>query len=202
MKRLPLALLGLLPTLALAHTVAVVDMEAALASHPNTPNDRKTLETTLADYTKERDTLRADLERRMADLEKQRAEAQNPMLAPAKAEELRKTLEGRLRELQEAGRRAEAQMAQRSQTLSEMERSFINRTSKEIETHIAAYAKEKAIDVVLYKNATPYVKPDLDITDAIITRCGGTPPAKDAAKDGETLAPPAKPNFSLAPTTK
>lgn len=193
MQRALLALALLLPaTLALAQGIAVVDMEAVLANHPNTPNDRKTLESTLADYTKERDALRADLDRRMADLEKERAEAQNPMLAPAKAEELRQAVEAKLRTLQDDFRRADAQMQERTRTLQEMERRLIDRTSDEIEAHIAAYAKENKLDAVLYRNAAPYVRPELDITDAIIRRCGGTPPKKDTAKDGAELAPPAK----------
>lgn len=200
MQRLLLALSLLLPaSLALAQGVAIVDMEAVLANHPNTPNDRKTLESTLADYTKERDALRADLDRRMADIEKERAEAQNPMLAPAKAEELRQTVEAKLRTLQDDFRRADAQMQERTRTLQEMERRLINRTTDEIEAHIATYAKEKGLDLVLYKNAAAFVKPDLDITNAIITRCGGTPPKQDTAKDGAELAPPAKANL---PTDK
>ena len=158
MQRLLLALSLLLPaSLALAQGVAIVDMEAVLANHPNTPNDRKTLESTLADYTKERDALRADLDRRMADLEKERAEAQNPMLAPAKAEELRQTVEAKLRTLQDDFRRADAQMQERTRTLQEMERRLINRTTDEIEAHIATYAKEKGLDLVLYKNAAAFV---------------------------------------------
>ena len=49
--------------------------------------------------------------------------------------------------------------------------------------------KEEVLPKLLYKNAAAFVKPDLDITNAIITRCGGTPPKQDTAKDGAELAP-------------
>ncbi len=192
MKRLLLALALALPTCCLlAQHIAIVDMERVLANHPNTPNDRKTLETTLATYTEERDKLRADIERQAADLEKQVQEARNPMIAPAKAEELRKAAEAAAKALDEAQRLAESRMAERSRTLTEMERSFVNRTSMEIQKTIGAYAKEKGLDLVLYANVVPYAKDGLDITDAIITRCGGTPPKRDTAKDGAALPPPA-----------
>ena len=202
MKRiLALASASLLPMAALfAQTFAVVDMERALANHPNTPNDQKLLESTLAEYTKERDALRADIDRRMADRDQAVKDAQNPMLAPAKAEELRKLAEAKARDIEEAIRRADAQMADRSNTLSEMERNLIKRTTDEIQAHIAAYAGENKIDLVVYKNVVPYAAPGLDITDRIIVRCGGTPPKADSAKDGATLAPPAKSGLPAKPT--
>lgn len=201
MKRiLALALAGLLPLAALhAQTLAVVDMEKALAHHPNTPNDQKLLESTLAEYTKERDALRADIDRRMDERDQALKDAQNPMLAPAKADELRKLAEDKTRDIEAAIRRADAQMAERSNTLSEMERNLIKRTTDEILAHIEAYAKENKLDLVLYKNVVPYAKDGLDITDRIIARCGGTPPKADAAKDGAELAPPAKSGLPAKP---
>ena len=192
MKRITLALATLaLATAAFAQSIAVVDMEAVLAKHPNTPNDKKLLESTLADYTKERDALRADLDQKQADIERQVRDAQNPMLAPAKAEELKRACQQAMAALEEAGRAAEAQMAERSRTLSEMERKLIKRSSEEIQAHIAAYAKEKGYDVVVYKNVVPYVNPKHDITDAIIVLCGGTPDKKDTSKASKELAKPA-----------
>lgn len=198
MKTTLLALAFALPCALLAQSIAVVDMERVLANHPNTPNDQKTLEATLADYSKERDALRVELERLAGERDQTIKDAQNPMLAAAKAEELRQRAAQQDRALQEAAQRAEAQMAERSRTLSEMERRFIKRTTDEIQAHIKAEAKKKGYDVVLYKDAVPYVKPDCDITDRIIVLCGGIPPKADTAKDGEELAPPAKTGLPAA----
>lgn len=191
MNRIALsAATALLAVAAFAQSIAVVDMEAVLAKHPNTPNDKKLLESTLADYTKERDALRAKLEAKQADVEKQMREAQNPMLAPAKAEELRKSCQAALQSLDEESRAAEAQMAERSRTLSEMERKLIKRTTEEIQAHISAYAKEKGYDLVVYKNLVPYVRPERDITDRVILLCGGTPDKKDTSKPAQELKAP------------
>lgn len=198
MKTTLLALAFALPCALLAQSIAVVDMERVLANHPNTPNDQKTLEATLADYSKERDALRVELERLAGERDQTIKDAQNPMLAAAKAEELRQKAAQQDRALQEAAQRAEAQMAERSRTLSEMERRFIKRTTDEIQAHIKAEAEKKGYDVVLYKDAVPYVKPDCDITDRIIVLCGGIPPKQDTAKDGETLTPPAKTGLPAA----
>lgn len=191
MNRIALsAATALMAMAAFAQSIAVVDMEAVLAKHPNTPNDKKLLESTLADYTKERDALRAELERKQADLEKQVREAQNPMLAPVKAEELKKACQAAFEGLDEDRRAAEAQMAERSRTLSEMERKLIKRTTDEIQAHIAAYAKERGYDLVVYKNMVPYVCPERDITDRVIVLCGGIPDKKDTSKPAEALKAP------------
>ncbi len=177
----------LLAVAAFAKGIAVVDMEAVLAKHPNTPNDKKLLESTLADYTKERDALRAALEAKQADLERQMQEAQNPMLAPAKAEELKKACQAAFEGIESDRRAAEAQMAERSRTLSEMERKLIKRSTDEIQAHIAAYAKEKGYDLVVYKNMVAYVRPEQDITDRVIVLCGGIPDKKDTSKPAKEL---------------
>lgn len=191
MNRIALSAVAALMTMAaFAQSIAVVDMEAVLAKHPNTPNDKKLLESTLADYTKERDALRAALEAKQADLEKQMQEAQNPMLAPAKAEELRKACQAAFEGIENDRRAAEAQMAERSRTLSEMERKLIKRSTDEIQAHIDAYAKEKGYDLVVYKNMVAYVRPGQDITDRIIVLCGGVPDKKDTSKSAKELKAP------------
>ncbi|MGN0890696.1 MAG: OmpH family outer membrane protein [Candidatus Spyradenecus sp.] len=172
-------------------SIVVVDMEAIIAHHPNTPNDKKLLEDTLAEFTQERDTLRAAIKAKQSDLEKQVQEAQNPMLAPAKADELRKACEAKFREIQRDTDAAEQKMAGRSRELSDLEDRLLKRTTKEIQAHIAAYSKEKGFQVVLYKNMVPYVTPERDITDLIIVLCGGKPEPKDTSKGADELKPAA-----------
>ena len=174
-----------------SQTIVVVDMEAVLAKHPNTAGDKKLLESTLADYTKERDELRREIELRKAELERKAQEAQNPMLAPAKAEELRKACQADYEQIEALAEKGEAQMAERSRTLTEMERKLIQRSTDEIQEHIAAYAKEKGYALVLYKNLVPYVEAKYDITDQIIILCGGLPDRKSTAKDASELKAPA-----------
>lgn len=192
MKTKLLALAVLCACAVSAQTIAMVDMEKILERHPNTPNDKQLLETTLAEFSKERDTLRATIESKQAELEKRIKEAQNPMLAPAKADELRKSCEALYNSIQRETDAAEQKMAGRSRELSELEARLIKRTSKEILAHIEAYAKEKGYDMVVYKNAVPYVKKNLDITNQIIVLCGGKPEKVETSKGADELAAPEK----------
>lgn len=192
MKKTLLALSCLSACMLSAATLAVVDMETILSRHPNTPNDKQLLETTLAEFSKERDTLRDAIEAKQGELEKRVKEAQNPMLAPAKSDELRKSCEALYNTIQRETEAAEQKMASRSRELSELEARLIKRTTKEIQAHIAAYAKEKGFDLVLYKNVVPYVADPLDITDEIIVLCGGLPEKQPAGKAADELTPPEK----------
>jgi Skp family chaperone for outer membrane proteins len=164
--------------------IAVIDMERILEAHPNTPNDKKLLETTLEDYSEERDALRAALDEKQAALEKMVQSAQNPMLAPAKVAELKTKCEKAFKELEDQRMKAETQMQSRSRELAELERRLIKRTSEAVIEQLQVYAKEKGYDAVVYKNMVPYVTAELDITDEIIKICGGTP----AVTEEEPLA--------------
>lgn len=186
------AMTALFTAAALAKGIAVVDMEAILEAHPNTPNDKKLLETTLEEFSKERDNLRKLLDEKQAELEKKVKNAQNPMLAPAKATELKKACEAAYQELEQARDNAEMQMQQRSRELSDLERRLIKRTSEEVTAQIKVYAEAQGYDAVVYKNVVPYVSEDLDITQEIIALCGGKTVKKDTSKAASELAPPAK----------
>ena len=160
---------------AMAQSIAVIDMEAVIEAHPNTPNDKQQLEMTLADYSKERDALRAELKKISDDLSKRVRDAENPMLAPAKAAEMKRAAEAAFEDFRNRQAKAESQMQQRSRDLGDLERRLIRRTSDEIRATVKAYAEKQGYDAVLLKNATLYAVPALDITDRVITLCGGTP---------------------------
>ena len=193
MKTSLLALALALPCALLAHTVAVVDMERVLANHPNTPNDQKTLEATLADYSKERDALRVDLERLADERDQTLKDAQNPMLAPAKAEELRQKAAQQERALQEAAQRAEAQMAERSRTLTEMERRFIKRTTDEIQAHIKAEAEKKGSTLSSTRTPSPTSSPTATSPTASSSSAAASPPSRTPPRTALSSPRPPRP---------
>ena len=201
---LTLTIALVMTAISFAKGIAVVDMEKILEAHPNTPNDKKLLETTLDEYSKERDALRKVLEEKQAALEKMVKNAQNPMLAPAKAAELKKSCEAAYQELEKARDSAEMQMQQRSRELSDLERRLIKRTTEEVNEQIAAYAKAQGYDAVIYKNVVPYVAAELDITQTVIELCGGkvAKPAKKAAEAPAAAPAPVAAPVAPAPAAK
>lgn len=192
---------------ALAQSIAIVDMEAILAVHPNTPGDKKQLELTLSDYSKERDTLRANLEKMDAEVGKLAKDSQNPMYAPEKQRQLREDAMKLNDQLQAATRDAEMQMEKRKRDLQELEARLLKRTGEEIIAVVNAYAKDKKIDLVLYKQAVAFRVDSMDITEPVIAlikagavapeaKATETPAEKPAEKPAEA---PAKVEATPAP---
>lgn len=185
--------LGLIGSALMAQKIAIVDIDKVLECHPNTAGDRQTLELTIEEYATERDALLADVKKRESDLEALAKQMQNPMLAQAKIEELRKKGEALYAELAQAKQQVEAQVAKRRKDLQELDARLVRRSTKDVVEKIGAYANEMGYDIVLDKRNAPYVVRAYDLTDAIIVRCGGTlPEEKPAEAATKALEAPAK----------
>lgn len=178
-----LALVGaLLCTSLMAQKIAVVDIDLVLEHHPNTPNDRQTLELTIEEYATERDALLEDIKKREEELERIAKQMQNPMLAQGKVDELRKKGETLFAELNQTKQNAEMQVAKRRKDLQELDARLVRRSTKDVVEKIGAYAQEEGFDMILDKRNVPFVIDTLDVTNAIIKRCGGIPPVKKPAE--------------------
>ena len=177
---------------------AVVDLEKLIRLHPNTDEDKKTLEATLKDFNKQKEQLQALAASTRKAFEDAAREATNPALSESarkKAETV--ALEKRQAAL-EAARGADEKMRELQRELNRQEMKMLRRTSDIIEQEIAAYAKEHGLDLVLQLpsrlsagTGVVYSKPELDITGEIMTRLGIEEPAEE---DGESASESASPD--------
>ncbi|MFZ4396577.1 MAG: OmpH family outer membrane protein [Kiritimatiellia bacterium] len=156
-------------------SVAVVDMEELVKSHPNTISDKKLLEQTLKDFRVENDELRQKLEAMQDDFEKIRKEAQDPALS----EKARKTAEERAGKAREAliasDRTAREKMQSRQEQFNDMQMRMRKKTVGELREVIGKFAEEKKITLVLFAEATVYNEKSMNITDAILKQLNVQP---------------------------
>ncbi|MEI6209995.1 MAG: OmpH family outer membrane protein [bacterium] len=156
-------------------SVAVVDMEELVKSHPNTISDKKLLEQTLKDFRVENDDLRQKLEAMQEDFEKIRKEA----LDPALSEKARKTAEERAGKAREAliasDRTAREKMQSRQEQFNDMQMRMRKKTVGELREVIGKYAEDKKITLVLFAEATVYNEKSMNITDAILKQLNVQP---------------------------
>lgn len=192
MKKQFALLSALLCTTLMAQKIAVVDIDTVLEHHPNTKGDRQTLELTLEEYATERDGLLADIKKREEELEALAKQLQNPMLAQTKLEELQKKGETLFAELNQAKQNAEIQVAKRRKDLQELDARLVRRSTKDVIEKIDAYAKEQGYDLILDKRNVPFVTNAYEVTNDIITRCGGTLPKTTPTVEEKPLEQPAK----------
>lgn len=189
MKTLLCSATTLLCSIVCAQKIIVVDIDYVLECHPNTPGDRETISLTVEEYAKERDELLSNLKGIENELETITKQAQNPMLAQSKKEELLKKGESLYMQMAQARQAAEAQIAQRRKDLQELDARLVRRSTKDVLEKVNAYAKAEEVDIILDKRNVPFCADKYDATKDIIRLCGGKIPAE--APQAEAPAKPA-----------
>ena len=171
--------------------LAVVDLEELVRLHPNTTADKKLLEQTLKEYSGQKEQLQSRADAARKAFEAAVKEVQNPALS----EKAKKRAEEEAMEKRSAALEAEREFSETVRSLqrqlTEQEIRMLKRTTGEIETAVAAYAKAKQIDIVLQlpgeklgaASGVMYAAPALNITTNIMTLMGirPTPPKVDDA---------------------
>lgn len=174
--------LSFLSVMASEVKLVTVDMETVVLSHPQTEPNKANLLKLQKEFEAERDVKREKLRGLYKRLEGLAREADNEALS--ELERKKKFNEGRevgqsIKEEEKALRELVDSLQQR---LRERELFLFNTVMDDIRFAIQNLVKEKGYDVVLDASAqrsgapiplVMYVKPELDITDAVIQAVGG-----------------------------
>lgn len=177
-----------------ADTIAVVDMEELVRRHPNTAEDKKSLDATLKQYEGERDTMRAKLDAMRVEYENVAKEADSPALSDAGRKKAENDAIKKRETLVEADRQFGEMMQLRRKQLSEQEMRMLKRTTGDLRDVIAKLAAQKKFTVVVSAATVAYADKSADIT-ADVLRALGVDPNAPLPSD-TTLAPaiiPGKP---------
>ena len=167
--------------------IAVVDLEKLIRLHPNTAEDKKTLEGTLKDFNKQKEQLQALAASTRKAYEAAVREATNPALSEAARKKAEATAMDKRQAALEADRGASEKIRELQRELNAQELKMLRRTSDIIERAIAAYARGNGIDVVLQLpsrlsagTGVIYSKPEMDITGEIMKLLDIEEPADEA----------------------
>ena len=190
MKKLAIAL-ALVPALAMADMkIGVVEMMTLVRNHKSYESNKRFLADSEKESQARLESLRKDVEKIQAEGQKLAEEAQNPMLAAGRRQELEKQLID-IQKRYVAGQqqlRSEAMRAQ--QDLQATETKFLKITGEDLRKTINEFAEKYGYDLVVDSSAVPYFKPALDVTDGVLKVMGVDPakavkPGKDEAKKNE-----------------
>ena len=188
MKKLVFAL-ALVPVLAVADVkIGTVEMMTLVRNHKSYDSNKRFLTDSEKESSARIDTMRKDVEKIQNEGQKLAEEAQNPMLAAARRQELEKQLvdiQKRYVTVQQQLRN-EAMRAQ--QDLQAAEAKFLKITGEDLRKTINAFAKKNGYDLVIDSTAVPYFKPEFDVTDQVLKEMGVDPakavkPGKEEAND-------------------
>ena len=164
--------------------IGTVDMLTLVRNHKSYETNKKFLTDSEKESQDKIEGMRGEVEKLETEGRKLAEEAQNPMLAAGKRQELEK----KLIEIQkkyvgaQQAIRSEAMRAQ--QDLQGMEAKFLKITGDDLRKVIREFAEKNGYDLIVDVTAAPYSKKSLDVTDGVLTAMGGDPrTAKRADKE-------------------
>ena len=181
--------------------IAVVDLEKLIRLHPNTAEDKKTLEGTLKDFNKQKEQLQALASSTRKAFEERAVEATNPALSEAARKKAETVAMDKRQAALEAARGAEEKIRELQRELNKQEMKMLKRTSDIIERAIAAYARGNGFDLVLQLpsrlsagTGVIYSKPEMDITADVMKLLGIEEPEEEEEESAssEAASPKAK----------
>ena len=183
MKKLVIAL-ALVPALAMAELkIGTVEIGILIRNHKSYETNKRFLNDSEKETQARLDSMRKDLEKIQADGQKLAEEAQNPMLAAGRRQELEK----QLIEIQKkfvSGQqtlRNEAMRAQ--QDLQSTEAKFQKIMGDDLRKVISEFAATNGYDLVIDTTVIPYSNKSLDVTDGVLKLMGVDP--EKAVKPGK-----------------
>jgi Skp family chaperone for outer membrane proteins len=188
--------------------IAVVDLEKLIRLHPNTAEDKKTLEGTLKDFNKQKEQLQALAVSTRKAYEAAVREATNPALSEAARKKAEAVAMDKRQAALEADRGASEKIRELQRELNAQEMKMLRRTSDIIERAVAAYARGNGIDIVLQlpSRLSPgtgviYSRPEMDITEEIMKLLGIEEPADEDAEPESSEVESPKPEAASPEAT-
>ncbi|MEH6469608.1 MAG: OmpH family outer membrane protein [Halopseudomonas sp.] len=159
MKAIKFALIGLLmlPVLVLAESsIAVIDMEAALAASKQAQTLREKLqqefaaeESDLRKLSEEGNALKAKLEK------------EGSFMSDEERQQLRTQVQQKYQQFQSLGNQVKQETQSR-------EREFLQQLRPQIEVILQAIVDSDKIDVILNKKGVVYAQPTMDLTQRVV----------------------------------
>ena len=186
--------------------IAVVDLEKLIRLHPNTAEDKKTLEATLKDFNKQKEQLQALAASTRKAFEEAAREATNPALSESARKKAETVAIDKRQAALEAARGAEEKIRELQRELNKQEMKMLKRTSDIIERAIAAYARGNGFDLVLQLpsrlsagTGVIYSKPEMDITAEVMKLLGIEEPEEEEEESASEVDNPKAKEENAAP---
>jgi outer membrane protein len=158
--------------------IAVVDLQRATLTTEDGIRAQATMKKRFDKRQQELDAKRAELGKVQEDIEKQAR-----VLS-------REALQKRSADLQQQLVKLQTVYVEYQQELAKMQNELMGPILKKMSAVIGRIAKKNGYELILDKQATPYVRPDLDLTDQVIQLYNsggdpGEPAAEETKPDGK-----------------
>ena len=161
-----------------ATKMGVVNLEILIKNHPSHESNRTLVKSTADDYRKKMEARQEKAKSLMDEGKKIQSDWQNPMLSASAKSDLQKKLEDVQRRMYALQQEMRAEDQRCQEELSDLQQRLFKIEKKEVEEKIAEFAKEAGYDILVDVAACGFVKPDMDVTDAVLKKMGVKAPKK------------------------
>ena len=158
--------------------LGVVNLEILIKNHPSHESNRTLVKSTADDYRKKMEARQEKAKSLMDEGKKIQSDWQNPMLSASAKSDLQKKLEDVQRRMYALQQEMRAEDQRCQEELSDLQQRLFKIEKKEVEEKIAEFAKEAGYDILVDVAACGFVKPDMDVTDAVLKKMGVKAPKK------------------------
>ena len=163
----------------------VVDMMVLIKNHPNYDSNKELLTSTDKDYQKKLDAIKSEGESLQDEGKKLAEQIRNPMLAAKAKADIEKQLMGIQQKLLGIEQRYRSEAVRCRQDLQDLETRLLKTTTEDLRKRIAKFAEAKGYDFVFDRTATPFSKPEYDVTDELLTAMNVDPKTAKGRDEGK-----------------
>lgn len=158
--------------------LGVVNLEVLIRNHQGHESNRTLVKSTADDYRKKMESRQERAKELVEEGKKIQADWQNPMLSATAKADLQKKFEDVQRRLFAAQQEMRAEDQRCQEDLADLQQRLFKIEKKDVEENIAKFAKEEGYDMIVDAAACGFVKPELNVTDAVLKKMGVKNPKK------------------------
>lgn len=176
MKKLVLALaVAACATAGAGMKFGTVDLMLLVRNHPDYERNKSFLSDKDKDGQKKLAAIKKEGEDLQAEGRKLAEQFRNPMLADKAKVSLEKQLMDIQQQLMKIEQNYRAEALRIRQEIQEDEGRLLKATTDDLRKRISRFAADKGYDIILDKNAAPYSRESLEVTDALLKEMGVEP---------------------------
>lgn len=155
--------------------LGIVDLMVLIRNHPDYDRNKTLVETTNKDYEAKLSEIKADGDKLQNEGKKLAEQYRNPMLNDKAKADIEKQIQEIQQKLLQIEQRYRSKAMSTRQELTDLEGRLLKATTEDLRKRISAFADSNGYDFIFDKTATPFAKPQYEVTDAILKDMGVDP---------------------------
>ena len=156
----------------------VVNLEILIKNHPSHESNRTLVKSTADDYRRKMEARQEKAKALVEEGKKIQSDWQNPMLSVAAKADLQKKLEEVQRKLFAIQQEMRTEDQRCQEELADLQQRLFKIEKADVEAKLAEFAKDAGYDIIVDSAACGFVKPDMNVTDAVLKKMGVKEPKK------------------------